>query len=534
MNSPSSKHYSRFARSRRGFTMLPMILFMFVIVGLVSAGMLLVGPRVELGKTVEAKAGLEKGVDAIISWSVANGRLPDNVEFAAILPYQNDPWSRPYVYTYDGTLANAATGGLCGRTTTTVFNGQQIAFVMLSGGNDFLVTSLPALSGPFVGPPTLLPADIFRIVTLDELKNRAGCFGSTQGRLKILNNELPKGCVGNVYSATIFGSGGVAPYPAYAIAGLPVGLTAAGQTINGTPTVTGTFPVSVSISDSHTPTANTIQKNLGLTITSCGAPPTPPVVTFNDAFNAGVSGQGNSIAITQDPTSGTVSASAVNGTGSACLWYGTPMALTGKKLRAYFNYSFSSGEGFVLALIPASVNTPPINCGQGGANLGFDANIPGNTILGIEFDANRNIPKNDPSYNHLGIVANSVQHNNATNNACSTTAGGQCYFTSSADTWSDNGAVYNVRVELDATTSPYIMKVWLCPVGAGVCSAADITALSTISAAAYGGAISPAITRTLTATQVSDLGSFIFGFTMSQTGNNTIDLSLAGLTFGTF
>ena len=116
MNSPSSKHYSRFARSRRGFTMMPLILFMFVIVGLVSAGMLLVGPRMQLGKTVEAKAGLEKGVDAIISWSVANGRLPADVEFSAILPYQNDPWTRPYVYTYDSTLANAATGGLCGTT----------------------------------------------------------------------------------------------------------------------------------------------------------------------------------------------------------------------------------------------------------------------------------------------------------------------------------------------------------------------------------------------------------------------------------
>ena len=185
-------------------------------------------------------------------------------------------------------------------------------------------------------------------------------------------------------------------------------------------------------------------------------------------------------------------------------------------------------------MIPAPVNTPPINCGQGGANLGFDSNIPGNTILGIEFDANRNNPMNDPSYNHLGIVANSVRHNNATNSACSTTAGGQCYYTSGADTWLDNGAVYNVRVELDATISPYIMKVWLCPVGAGVCSAANIAALSTISAAAYVGAISPAITRTLSASQISDLGSFIFGFTMSQTGNNTIDLSLAGLTFGTF
>lgn len=527
----NSTPYKKFIRSCHGFTMLPLILFMFIIVGLVSAGMLLVGPKVQLGKAVETKAGLEKAVDAIISWSVANGRLPDVAEIQAILPNPNDSWGRPLVYVFDDNLTKALNGGLCGRTTATTYNSQQIAFILLSGSEDNQVTSTPSASGAFTGSPIIQLTDLSRVVSLEELKNRAGCYGSTQGRLKILNNELPKGCSGSAYSATIFGSGGVAPYPAYTIGGLPAGLFAAGPTISGTPTVTGTFPVSILIRDNHDPIANTVQKNLNLVVASCGP---PPPVTFNEAFNAGVSGQGNSITITQDPGTGTVSASAVNGTGSACLWYGTPMTLTGKKLRAHFNYSFSSGEGFVLAMIPASVNTPPTHCGQGGANLGFDTNIPGDTILGVEFDANRNNSMNDPNFNHLAIEAATARHNNATNNTCSTTAGSQCYYTGGADTWADNGTVYNVRVELDATIAPYVMKVWLCPVGVGSCSAADIAALGTISSAAYSGAISPVVTHTLTDTQISDLGSFIFGFTMSQTGNNTIDLNLAGLTFGTF
>jgi hypothetical protein len=37
-----------FTRSRCGFTMLPLILFLFVIVGLLSAGYMMLGPKVQL------------------------------------------------------------------------------------------------------------------------------------------------------------------------------------------------------------------------------------------------------------------------------------------------------------------------------------------------------------------------------------------------------------------------------------------------------------------------------------------------------
>lgn len=187
-----------------GFTMLPLILFMFVIVGLLSAGYMMLGPKVQLGKKVETKAGLEKTVDAIISWSVANSRLPDATlpvtsptYFANIIPSQTDSWGRPFVYLYENTLANQAFGGICGRATTSYPAGCTdeatcTAFVLISGGEDYTVHSTPAASHFFPAAVTLDTRDLIRTVTLAELKNRAGCYGSTQGRLKILNNELPK------------------------------------------------------------------------------------------------------------------------------------------------------------------------------------------------------------------------------------------------------------------------------------------------------------------------------------------------------
>ncbi len=203
----------KFYRLQHGFTMLPLILFLFVIVGLISAGYMMLGSKVQLGKTVETKAGLEKVVDAIISWSVANGHLPTATELQNqnILPSSNDSWGRPVVYGYDSNLTTAAGGGICGRTSVT-YNG--IAFVVISGGEDFILSSTPSTSQAFTTTPVTSPADLSKTVTLEELKNRAGCYGSTQGRLKILNNILPStaACPPYTYNTSLFATGGVGTY----------------------------------------------------------------------------------------------------------------------------------------------------------------------------------------------------------------------------------------------------------------------------------------------------------------------------------
>lgn len=76
--------------------------------------------------------------------------------------------------------------------------------------------------------------DIVKWITFEELKNKAGCYGSTQGRLRILNNELPKFTTGSGYNATVYAEGGV-PFAGgqyrWCIQGtLPVGITATSST----------------------------------------------------------------------------------------------------------------------------------------------------------------------------------------------------------------------------------------------------------------------------------------------------------------
>lgn len=69
-----------------------------------------------------------------------------------------------------------------------------------------------------------------------------------------LLGALPNGTAGQIYSKTIYASGGIAPYN-FTVSGLPNGLnfttTADSVTIFGTPSIGGQFDVSINISDSN-------------------------------------------------------------------------------------------------------------------------------------------------------------------------------------------------------------------------------------------------------------------------------------------
>lgn len=293
-----------FLKSRYGFTMLPLILFMFVIVGLLSAGYMMLGPKVQLGKKVETKAGLEKTVDAIISWSMANNasrhRLPLSSELITVFGAAPiDAWGNQLVYVYDDNIANSILstfGGICGVTTTSITQGATnipVAFLILSRGNDNQLDSIPNTSGAYTGNlNSLSQADLFRIVTLEELKNRAGCYGSTQGRLKILNNELPNACAGSIsYPALLYANGGVPGY-SWSLIAPPAWITITPATgalapVGSITATTGTYPLAVRVTDSQALTANSIQKTLNLKVVSCTP---PPAAAWN--FNEG---SGNTI-----------------------------------------------------------------------------------------------------------------------------------------------------------------------------------------------------------------------------------------------
>ena len=93
------------------------------------------------------------------------------------------------------------------------------------------------------------------------------------------SSNLPQGLVNSSYSSTqLNATGGFQPYTSWIVVApgtgsLPPGLSlsSSGQ-ISGTPTAAGTYPFTVQVTDSATPTAKTAQANLSITIaatTSC-------------------------------------------------------------------------------------------------------------------------------------------------------------------------------------------------------------------------------------------------------------------------
>jgi hypothetical protein len=94
--------------------------------------------------------------------------------------------------------------------------------------------------------------------------------GSTaRAELAITTKSLPNGTVGTAYSQTLTASGGVTPYTWTLTAGaLPAGLTLSSSgTISGTPTAAGKANFSVKVTDSSTPTAQSVSQPFSITIT---------------------------------------------------------------------------------------------------------------------------------------------------------------------------------------------------------------------------------------------------------------------------
>jgi hypothetical protein len=68
-----------------------------------------------------------------------------------------------------------------------------------------------------------------------------------------LTNTLPNGTVGVAYSASIGASGGTSPYTCSIAGNLPAGLTLTGCTVSGNPTTAGSYPITVTVTDSGNP-----------------------------------------------------------------------------------------------------------------------------------------------------------------------------------------------------------------------------------------------------------------------------------------
>ena len=95
--------------------------------------------------------------------------------------------------------------------------------------------------------------------------------------ITLQTTSLPGGTVNVAYSAALSATGGETPYT-WSATGLPSGIAVSGSSLAGTPTVAGSFSVTLTVRDN---TGKTSSSTLPLSIT---APPPPPNTTSDDEF----------------------------------------------------------------------------------------------------------------------------------------------------------------------------------------------------------------------------------------------------------
>jgi len=260
----------------KGFALLPLIIGILILGALIGTGLTLIGPRVKKAKYDDTGDILDAATQSVLAWAIANNRLPDAATFTSIVSSSRDAWGRQIIYIYDNNLIAIATGGLCGRKSTTLSYGASanIAFLLISGAEDLTIDTTPVISGAYIGNVASGTADLIRAVSLESLRNQAGCFGFSSGRLKILNNELPKVCAGTSYTPSLQGEGGVPNYT-WMVHTKPAWLTA---TPNGnTLALTGT-PLSGDVGDNlldmtlADADGNTLQRQFTIKVLACASP----------------------------------------------------------------------------------------------------------------------------------------------------------------------------------------------------------------------------------------------------------------------
>ena len=278
--------------NNRGITLLPLILMVVVFGALIGVGTGVIKQRVQKNQLLKTAESMTSAIQSILSWSIENGALPiwgDNTpdanidEFCEIVKKTHDPWHQGFVYIYAGGLASGSGGGICGKTSTGIsaVGTANVAFAIVSPGQDRTIDSTPGASGAYAGTVTLSSADIVSVVTLEQLRNAMGCFSGTRGRLTLLNTELPDACAGQAYEATLFAEGGVpagtSPFYTWThtiSAAWITGITPsdAHLTLQGTPPSIGTETFDVTVTDLD---GNTFVRHFTLDVISCGTGPGP-------------------------------------------------------------------------------------------------------------------------------------------------------------------------------------------------------------------------------------------------------------------
>lgn len=466
------RHYhstdTRLCVDQSGISMLQVIMLLVLVSLLVVAGFKLVAPLVQRAKINETKTIITSDVDAIVSWTASNCRLPDAgngaTGFASVVTNSNDAWGNQLAYLYDQSLANATTcAQVCGISATNLTvsagatNTSNVAFVIASsqysgafhnlllagtvfnGAAPYAANTAVSASGwvngtlsqQYVDPP-----DILRVVTLNELKARIGCAGYTQGALKILNNELPKACSGSTaYSATLYGSGG-APAYTWSLVSPPawVQINALSGALSFTAAPAAT-PLTVRLTDFS---GVVVERAYNLQVITCaGSAPSGGGGDGGINNDVGDISSGSTTGSGFASNNGRIEFGLNQNNSSGCFWYPYNFPLPGKTLRAYWNFCYAGidtsstssnlADGYTFSLMQGT--NPTSYCGTGSTynavtNPRFDCStmgglgeylaycgLPGQS-LALEFDIYPSSGRNDPtgSYNHLAIVKGITSH----------------------------------------------------------------------------------------------------------------------------
>ena len=225
----------------------------------------------------------------------------------------------------------AITGTLPNGTVGVVYSGTITATGGTTPYSCSITGALPAgltLSGCTVsGTPTTAGSSP---ITVNVTDSGTPAQNASQNETIVINpapltivGTLPGGTVGTGYTGTITPSGGTGPYTCSITGTLPGGLILTGCTISGTPTTAGSSPITVTVTDSGSPTQTASQND---SIVISPAPlslttSTLPDGTVGVPYNATIGAAGGTTPYACTITSGTLPAGLSL---SGCTVSGTP------------------------------------------------------------------------------------------------------------------------------------------------------------------------------------------------------------------